>query len=108
MKSCLEEQVLAGINQLKQDISQWTIDSIGSVDNKVDKYIMASMDKFIRNMFAYFYAMPKIHKEGPMGSNTSGVSSDCGSLPHTLEQWVDKLCSPWLRVKLCTSPTQWH
>ena len=52
------------------------------------------MDKSMKDPFAYFYVMPKIHKPGPMGSKTRGVSSDCGSLPHTLGQWVDETLQP--------------
>ena len=38
--------------------------------------------------------MPKIHKPGPMCSNTRGASSYCSSLPHTLGQWVDETLQP--------------
>ena len=34
-----EEQTWAGIDQLKQDIFHWTVDSRGSVNNEIVKYI---------------------------------------------------------------------
>ena len=89
-----EEQAWEEILQLKQDIFQWTVDSRGEVDDEIIECIRAAMDKSMKDPFAYFYVMPKIHKPGPMGSKTRGVSFDCGSLPHTLGQWVDETLQP--------------
>jgi len=64
------------------------------VDDEIVECIRAAIDKAMKDPFAYFYVMPKIHKPGPMGSKTRGVSLDCGSLPHTLGQWVDETLQP--------------
>ena len=98
-----EEQAWTEIYQLKQDMFQWTVDSRGDIGGKIVDCIRASMDKTTKDPFAYFYVIPKIHKPGLMGSKTRGVSSDCGSLSHTLGEWVS---NPWLGVNPFTSPTQ--
>ena len=85
-----EEQAWAEIKQLQQDIFQWTLDIRGYIDDKVVECIRAFMDKSTKDPFAYLYVMPKIHNKGPIVSKPRGVSSDCGSLPHTLWKWVEK------------------
>ena len=72
-KFMLEEQAWTKINQLKQDIFQWTVNSRGNIDDKIVENMRASMDEAMENPFAYFYVMPKIHKPGPMSSKP-GVS----------------------------------
>jgi hypothetical protein len=64
-----KEQALAVINQLKQDRFQWTVGIRGSVNNIIVECIRASMYKSMKDPFAYFYVMPKTHKEGLMCSN---------------------------------------
>ena len=84
-KFMTEEQAWSEIYQLKQDIFQWTVDSRGDVNKQIVECIKASMEKATKDPFIYFYLIPKIHTPGPMGSKTRGVSSDCVSLPHTLQ-----------------------
>ena len=85
-----EEQALAEIKQLKQDIFAWTLNNRGSIDDKAIECIRLAMDTAMKDAFACFYAIPTIPKKRPMGSKTRGVSSGCGSLPHTLEWRVHK------------------
>ena len=48
----------------------------------------------IRDPFANFYVMPKIHKAGPPGSNTRPVSSSCGCLNHPISEWLNEALLP--------------
>ena len=52
--------------------------------------------------------MPKIHKPGPLGSSTSPVYLDCGSLLHPLGQWVDEFLQPIAKSQAFYLPDSYH
>ena len=58
-----EEQAWTEIKQLKQDIFQWILENRGCIDDEVVECIRASMDKSMKDPFAYFYVISKNTQE---------------------------------------------
>ena len=101
-----EEQAWTEILQLRQNIFQWTVDSRGEVVDEVVECIRESMDKSMKDPFAYFVVVPKIHKPEPMGSKTRGSPQTVAAYHTRWDSELMKLFNPWLRVNLFIFLTQ--
>lgn len=62
--------------------------------DEVVQCIRTKLMKDILNPFAYFYALPEIHKPGPKGSKTRPTSSSCNDLQHQLTKLINKILLP--------------
>ncbi|KAL7526041.1 hypothetical protein ACHAWF_001605 [Thalassiosira exigua] len=86
-----EEEALADVAKLHQDILDWTFRWQGKIPNSKLDYLQKHLELTRAEPFGFFYLLYKLHKT-PL--KTRLVCSDCASLPHALGQWVDGQLQP--------------
>jgi hypothetical protein len=86
-----EDKAKQEIDALWQDIYSWTVRHCSSLPDDTVHFIRDHLDKALEDPLGYFYLMIKLHK---LPFSRRPVCSDCGSLPHALERYVDRELQP--------------
>ncbi len=81
-----EAQAEGGVQVLQEEIYSWTV-----CHHDVVNYIRKHFGNAAADALGYFYLLIQIHKT-PIAGHP--VCLDCGSLPHALGQWVNKMLQP--------------
>ena len=91
-----EEQALEESKQLRDDIFEWTVEFRHVLSDNTVRYLRKKLKDTSDDPFGYFYLLYKLHKQ-PI--STRPVCSDCGSLPHTLGQYVNEELQPIVKAQ---------